>query len=318
MTYVQSNRTIGPSSREIAGNFLRSELSLADFGRGCTELEFTLADEDHAFWCYLKPQARPSFTPALLCDLHRVQGMLETLARRAPGEEAAALRWVVLASRTPGVFNLGGDLVLFAEKIRAGDRAGLRRYAYSCIETVFRNWAAYKGDVITIGLAQGDALGGGFEALLSFDVIVAERRARFGLPEILFNLFPGMGAQSLLIRRLGATRAQEIMMSGKVFTAEEMQALGIVDVLAEDGEGERVVREYVHRNKTRHNAHAAIYKARRRVNPVTMEEMRDVADIWVDAAFRLQEHDLRRMTHLAAAQDRSRRRTATVPSVAAE
>jgi DSF synthase len=54
--------------------------------------------------------------------------------------------------------------------------------------------------ILTVGLVQGAALGGGFEALLSFDYVVAERDATFGLPEILFGLFPGMGAHSLLSR----------------------------------------------------------------------------------------------------------------------
>jgi DSF synthase len=42
----------------------------------------------------------------------------------------------------------------------------------------------------TISLVQGDALGGGFEAALTSDVIIAEESAQMGLPEILFNLFP--------------------------------------------------------------------------------------------------------------------------------
>ena len=52
--------------------------------------------------------------------------------------------------------------------------------------------------MVTIGLAQGDALGGGFESLLSFNVIIAERDARFGFPENIFGLFPGMVQMSCL------------------------------------------------------------------------------------------------------------------------
>ena len=264
-----------------------------------TEIEVDLAAEDKTLWCYLRPRTRPSFTPALLRDLHGVQASIAELARGGPGQ-APVIRYFVLGSRTPGVFNLGGDLSLFSDRIRARDREGLRRYAYSCVEIGYTNWSAYGGDLVTIGLAQGDALGGGFEGLLSFDVLVAERRARFGLPEILFNLFPGMGATTFLTHRLGAMKAQALIMSGKVYSAEEMHALGVVDILAENGEGERVVRDYIGRNAARHNAHAAIYKARRRVTPVSLEELRDVCDIWVDAALRLQESDLRRMAHLTA------------------
>jgi len=86
-----------------------------------------------------------------------------------------------------------------------------------------------------------------------------------------------------------------------------MYDMGIVDVLVEDGTGEAAVRDYIMRNQSRHHAQAAIYRARRRVSPVTLEELRDVTDIWVDTAMALTERDLRRMQHLVSAQDRSRR-----------
>ena len=78
------------------------------------------------------------------------------------------------------------------------------------------------------------------------------------------------------------------------------------------------MRDYVRRNASRHRAHAAIYKARRRVSPVTLEELRNVTDIWVETAMALTSQDLRRMGHLVAAQDRTLRgRTASL-AVAAE
>ncbi len=263
-------------------------------------------EDDGIFWCFLNPQGRPSFTEALLSDLHDVQQRIAMLAARRANAAATPLGWVVLASHTKGIFSLGGDLTVFSSLIKAGDREGLRNYAYSCVDISYRNATAYGGDAITIGLAQGDALGGGFESLLSCDVLVAERQARFGLPEVLMNLFPGMGAHAFLTRRLGAGAATKMILSGEVFSAQAMHDMGIVDVLADDGTGESAVRDYIARHQSRRHAHAAIYKARRRVAPVTLEELRDVTDIWVDTAMALTERDLRRMHHLVAAQDRSR------------
>ena len=68
-------------------------------------------------------------------------------------------------------------------------------------------------ELITIGLAQGDALGGGFESLLSFDVLVAEKGAKFGFPEQLFGLFPGMGALTFMGRKLGFAKAEQLIRS---------------------------------------------------------------------------------------------------------
>ena len=84
--------------------------------------------------------------------------------------------------------------------------------------------------------------------------MVAERQAKFGLPEILFNLFPGMGAYSFLSRRIGTVKAEEIILGGRIYSAEEMQALGVIDLVAEEGEGERAVREYIARNRSRRNS----------------------------------------------------------------
>lgn len=280
-------------------------------------LECVRETQDRTFWCYLNPQGRPSFTAGLLADLHDVQRHIASLAS-AHTTEQSGVDWVVLASRIPGVFSLGGDLTLFASKIREGDREGLRQYAYSCVEIGYRNASAYGGGVVSIGLAQGQALGGGFESLLSCDVLVAERRARFGLPEVLMNLFPGMGAHCFLTRRVGSAAATRMILSGQVYTAEAMHEMGIVDVLAEDGEGEAAVRDYVRRNASRHRAHAAIYKARCRVSPVTLEELRDVTDIWVETAMALTVQDLRRMGHLVAAQDRTLRGRTPGLAVAAE
>jgi DSF synthase len=275
--------------------------------RAYSNLDYVHEEVDRIFWCFLKPQGRPSFTEPLLNDLHDVQQYITMLAARRAGQANASLGWVVLGSHTPNIFSLGGDLTVFSRLIRAGDTEGLRRYAYSCVDISYRNASGYGGDAISVGLAQGDALGGGFESLLSCDVLVAERRARFGLPEVLMNLFPGMGAHAFLTRRLGSGPAMKMILSGEVFSAQAMYDMGIVDVLAEDGNGEAAVRDYIQRNESRHHAHAAIFRARRRVSPVSLQELRDVTDIWVETAMALTERDLRRIQHLVSAQDRSRK-----------
>ena len=77
------------------------------------------------------------------------------------------LRFLLLGSRTPGVFNLGGDLDLFAAKIRDRDRQALVAYGESCVRILHRNMNCLGLPMVTIGLAQGDALGGGFRGRCS-------------------------------------------------------------------------------------------------------------------------------------------------------
>src|SRR5258706_5935676 len=144
--------------------------------------------------------------------------------------------YYVAGSKLPCVYNLGGDLALFLLLIRSRDRDALAHYAKLCIDNIHARVQNYFCPAVTtVSLVQGDALGGGFETALSSDVIIAEESAMLGLPEILVNLFLGMGAYSLLARRIGARAAEELILSGKVLPATRLHEMGVVDVLAKDG-----------------------------------------------------------------------------------
>jgi DSF synthase len=264
------------------------------------QLESTFDPSLDTLWTYMVPTNRPSFNPGLLEDFRHWQ----TDILRASTEGLLPIRYLVLGSRFLGVFSLGGDLDLFAQHIQDGDRDALVQYGRACVQILHRNMLGLDLPIITIGLVQGDALGGGFEALLSFNVVVAERGSSFGLPETVFGLFPGMGAHCFLSRRLGSARAEQMILSGRNYTAEEMYDLGIVHALADPGEGRRVVEEYIRQNKRRHSGHCAIYEASRAVNPLTLAELEAVVDLWADAALRLSEADLKLMRRLVSAQTR--------------
>jgi DSF synthase len=256
------------------------------------------------YWAAMRPSQHPMITMELLRDMMCVQESVRAIMEEGNREQCQHLEYFVAASQTPGVYNFGGNLAYFADCIRHKDYEGLRNYAYACIEVVYGNAMAFHTPLITIALVQGDALGGGFECALSFDVLIAEKSAKMGLPEVLFNLFPGMGAYSFLSRKIGMAPAEKLIMSGKVYTAEELHHLGVVDVIAEDGQGENAVRDYIARNRRKHNAHSAIYRSKRRIDPLKYEELQDIVDIWLDAAMKLGEQDLRKMTRLVAAQER--------------
>jgi len=268
------------------------------------ELDVEFDPQDRAYWCFLRPRGSPSYTPGLLQDLIGMWDSIKRLYAAYARDGDVPIRYVVGASRIPGIFSYGGDLKLFAELIRSGNREGLEQYAAACIDVLYRTATSVDLPIVTIALVQGEALGGGFESALACNVIVAEKSAKFGLPEILFNLFPGMGAYSLLVRRLDAVRAEKMIMSGRIYSADELHEMGLVDVLAEDGKGEEVVREYISRQGRRHSAQRAIYRVRDRVLPLSFAELSDITGIWVDTALRLTEQDLRKMERLAAAQNR--------------
>jgi DSF synthase len=270
------------------------------------ELDVEFDPHSGTYWGFMEPRGRPSFTRGLLRDLNEMQHSIKRLATARKQAGQSAVRYFVLASHIHGVFNLGGDLTLFAEFIRKGDRTGMQNYARACIDVLYTNAIALDLPLVTIALVQGHAQGGGFEAALACDVIVAEKNAKFGLPEILFGLFPGMGAYSLLSRRLDAVRAEKMILSGRIFTAEELHEMGIVTIVAEPGAGKEIVREYIQRRGRRQMTEYSVYQTRRRVLPLTYEELRDVTEIWIDTALGLDENDLRKMQRLIAAQNRLR------------
>jgi DSF synthase len=258
-------------------------------------------------WCYMNAKPRPCITLELLEDVRKCQHLWEHMNRSAieKGKEPP-VRYAVVASLYPGVYNYGGDLELFIGYIENRDREGLRTYARMCIEDVYLMSVNLKLPMTTISLVQGDALGGGFEAALSCNLIIAEKGAQFGFPEILFNLFPGMGAYSLLSRKIGASRAEKIIVSGSLYSASEMHEMGVVDLLAEDGEGEQAVYDYVKRHARRRNAFQSILQVRHRIHPICREELMDVAEIWVDATMNIGSKELRTMERLVRAQENAR------------
>lgn len=264
------------------------------------QLEVSWEEPTGTLWTFMRPRGRPSYNPNLLEDFHAWQrGISAIFAKRQDD-----LRYLVLGSRTPSVFNLGGDLHHFLAKIRDCDRASLIAYGKSCVRILHRNMNTLGLPMITIGLAQGDALGGGFESLLSFNVIIAERGAKFGFPETMFGLFPGMGAYSLVARRINAAFAEEMMLSGRIYSAEEMKDVGLVHILADRGQGIEVARDYIQRNKRRYVGARAVFQAGREVNPVSLEELDRIVEIWADSCLQLRESDLKVMHRLVLAQDR--------------
>ena len=78
--------------------------------------------------------------------------------------------------------------------------------------------------------------------------------------------------------------------------------MGIIDVLAKDGEGEAAVQAWIARNARRRSGHQAVMQVRQQVNPITREELDAVADTWVDCALRLEDRDLRMMSRVVRAQ----------------
>lgn len=256
------------------------------------------------YW-WMNPTPRACFNSDFLQEVERFESRIEQhQGWFNHGGRQCKLENAVFGSRVPGVFNLGGDLSMFIQAILRRDRKTLAEYGELCVRNMYRRVAGFNAGVVTYSLVQGKAFGGGFECALASEVIVAERSATMSFPEVLFNMFPGMGALSLLGRKIGLRKAEEIIMSGNVYTAKQMYDLGVVDEICEDGCGLETTQLLIRSRGRKRNAYRAMSMAKHRFQPVDQGEMLAIVDVWVDAAMQLETRDLKMMARLVRAQDK--------------
>ncbi|MET0328776.1 MAG: crotonase/enoyl-CoA hydratase family protein [Luteimonas sp.] len=269
-------------------------------------IEHDASNDSH--WCFMHaqqafsdPTYRACFSPALLRELRLfAQQTINRISQRAEAEPGHVSH-IVLGSDS-NVFNLGGDLKLFASLIRDRNRDGLLRYASECVDNIHLLQTRLHRNAHTVALLEGDALGGGLELALACQTIVAERGVQMGFPEVLFGLFPGMGAYSLLVQKVSPKVAEEMMLNGRMYSSEELHTMGIVDVLVDKGEGTRAVHEVIRQNRRIAAARLALHEVRDGAHPVTHEELMRITRIWVDTALQLGDRQLRTMERLVRAQ----------------
>ncbi|WP_414606391.1 crotonase/enoyl-CoA hydratase family protein [Stenotrophomonas pavanii] len=268
----------------------------------------TIRTEDSAdgaaHWLFMHADAATGIRPCCRKDMLDEMWSYMAAITRSPAERHnGTLRHFVLASDAVA-YNLGGDLDLFTRLIREGNRDLLLNYAQRCVEGVHHLHTGFGGDVRSIALIQGDALGGGLEMALACHTIVAEEGCGLGLPEVLFGLFPGMGAYSFLCRRVSPHLAEKIILDGRVYSAEEMHAMGVVDVLVKKGEGRAAVEELIRQQQRTPQSYLAMNAARAIAQPVSYDELLEITKVWVDSALALGDRSLRTMDRLIKAQTR--------------
>jgi DSF synthase len=267
-------------------------------------LEVHIEPEQKTVWLYFNSQPRSCYTLTLLKELDKFQSILRHHDGKLSCKGTSInIEYCVITSRHP-VFSFGGDLDYFIQCIENNDRESLTEYAKYCIGAVYYSYIGREFDITTISLIHGNALGGGFEAALSSQILIAEQSAEMGFPEVLFDLFPGMGAYNLLTQRVSPMTAEKIMLSGKLYSADELKDIGVIDTVVEDGGGIGAVNAFIHSNRHRINSFKAIRKVRQISNPIDYQELIEIGNIWVDMALKISEKDLRTMARLVRSQKR--------------
>jgi enoyl-CoA hydratase/carnithine racemase len=158
-------------------------------------------------------------------------GLRETVEEAGGREDVRA---VVLTGAGEKAFIAGADLRSLSHALGPEGDAGLMDAHVGLTGPAF---AALTGlEVPVIAAVGANAVGGGLELALCCDLIVADPRARFGLPEVTLGLMPGGGGTQRLARRAGAAAAMELVLLGRVIDAARARELGIVNIVADEGE----------------------------------------------------------------------------------
>jgi enoyl-CoA hydratase/carnithine racemase len=181
------------------------------------ELIETTADEPHVALLRLNsPETRNALSAEMKAEL---LGELQRL------DADPEIRCIAIAG-SDRIFAAGADIKALAERSidAPSDPDGAAFWtALGTIETPL------------IAAVSGYALGGGCELALACDMIVADRDARFGLPEVTLGIIPGGGGTQRLTRAIGKQRAMEYALTGRRFDAEMAAAWGLVNKTSRKG-----------------------------------------------------------------------------------
>jgi enoyl-CoA hydratase len=146
----------------------------------------------------------------------------------AAAEAAPQVRVIIITGAGPKAFVAGGDIS------DLNSRQGLPHYLELAerFHEVLRR--IERSDKPTIAAVNGYTLGGGLELMLCTDLRIAAKSASFGMPEINIGLFPGAGGSQRLMRQVSPCVAKELMFTGRRISADEAQALGLLNRVVPD------------------------------------------------------------------------------------
>ncbi len=162
-----------------------------------------------------RPKALNALNRALLAEFNQALGEIEA------DDDARVL---ILTGAGDKAFVAGADITELAKC----NTLQAKRFAKMGQQTISRLQAL---DIPVIAAVNGFALGGGSEIALASDFIYAAETATFGLPEITLGLIPGFGGTQRLPRLVGASRAKELIFTGKLLPAAEAHAMGLVNTI---------------------------------------------------------------------------------------
>jgi len=143
-------------------------------------------------------------------------------------QKDASLHGLIIASAKKSIFVAGADLKTLLQGAKTGEMRGFIERG----QQVFSRLVDL--GIPTVAAIHGASAGGGYEVALACDYRVAsdDPATRIGLPETSLGLLPAWGGCTRLPRVIGAEKAAEVILKGKLYSAQEALKLGLVDEIA--------------------------------------------------------------------------------------
>jgi enoyl-CoA hydratase/carnithine racemase len=161
------------------------------------------------------------------------QPRLNAMTRQMMGElgrlwdelERDACRCIILTGAGERAFTVGADV--------SGDLSAGPEIARMVNHALLKNDPYSKPIIAAVN---GDCVGGGLELMLSTDIRAAVPKARFGLTEVKWSIYPFGGSTIKLIQQIGYIHAMDLLLTARLIDAEQAARLGLVNRLVPPGE----------------------------------------------------------------------------------
>jgi len=280
----------------VKHRIVSDDIDIIDFSE-CFYIEYWKSLR--VIWSRWHSLPSPCFSPELIDDmLNAFSFFTDDLS-----DYTDSFRYMVLQSEMKGVFSMGGDLNHFYRLIIERDYAGMTTYAKKSHQLIQALIQGLQRRVTTFALISGKCFGGGFEVALSCDYRIAERNATFSFPEILLGIFPGMGGVSLLARLTNKQIFEEVLYSGKTFSADELLAFGLIDEVVDEGAGCNAVEARLKRLDSAHSAFTNMLSVRKNTLSIEAIEFQRVIEEWVECVMNLDKRRLLILKQIALKQN---------------
>ena len=212
--------------------------------------------------------------------LSELEVVAEYLRRGAGG--ARALLWT---SELESGFSAGADLrelfhSLIDRRAREVSVATQQNEVAAFLSRIHRAFEVFdRAPILTVAAVHGVVFGGGLELMLTSDVVVADKSARFGFPELRLGLVPGFGGVPRLNRDLGNAVVRDLLFTGRSLRATRAHAVGLVSQVVARGEAPAVAKRVA--EQAARFDRAAMSLAKPFVKPIPEAELAQERDLFV-------------------------------------